>query len=206
MYVTVNIIVKEFDAAQTMACLKSAFVESVSSERAVEESEAFNSGQPLEAESIGYACRPTGEALACFTLLGGGVEGVEVEYVLGFARASNETLPALTEHTLKALERHIKANGGKFRFRAARLQDYSSLGTAVEARPTRWTDRFRAYTAQRDLLNRGAIVAALAGLTAFSADWMAGLLAAIVGCVVSVGLSLAQALLPGRAGIEWRIR
>ena len=165
------------------------------------------SGQPLEAESIGYACRPTGESLACFTLLGGGVEGVEVEYVLGFARASNETLLALTEHTLKALERHIKASGGKFRFRAARLQDYSSLGTAIEARPMRWTDRFRAYTAQRDLWNKGAIVAALAGLTAlFSADWMAGLLTAIVGCVVSVGLSLAQALLPGRAGIEWRIR
>jgi len=183
-----------------MACLKDAFTDAVSIEQAREDSSVLNAGQK-SVSTIKYACRPTNESIALFSMPGGGM----VECVLEFDYSSNETLPALTEHTVGIIERQVEHSAGKVHFLKARLEDVSSLGTAVEGTPSHWFNRVRTHVAQRDLLNKLLVVAALVGLGSFMSDLKTGALFAGVGVAVSVAVSLAQATWE-RPRIEWRIR
>ncbi len=126
--------------------------------------------------------------------------------MLEFVSPSNETLPSLTEYTMGVIERRMKRSKGKIKLIKARLQDETSLGTAVEAHPSRWRDRFSSYVVGRDLINKIALVAALGVLVSVSTDFVGGLWTAAVGIGVSIGVSLLQATLQGRSDIEWRVR
>ncbi|MCY4449738.1 MAG: hypothetical protein OXE02_12945 [Chloroflexi bacterium] len=200
MHVTIHIRVDGLSDPQTLACLKDAFTDAVPIEQASEDSSVLNTGQK-SASTIKYACRPTNESIALFSMPGGG----RIECVLEFAYSSNETLPALTEDTVKIIERQVERSAGKFHFLKARLEDISSLGTAVEGTPVPWTNRVRTHVAQRDLLNKILVVAALAGLGSFMSDLRTGAVFAGIGVAVSVAVSLAQATWEPPK-IEWRIR
>ncbi len=200
MHVTVQIRVDMLSTEQTLACLKDAFTNELSVPEAIRQSTAFDADQSLP-PPIAYACYSTVESLALFTPLGGGM----VEYVLEFIRPSNDTLRTLTEHTLGKIERQVRHAGGKFQFVKARLQDKSSLGTAVEARPLQWRNRFLNSVWRRDLINKVFIVLALGVLAWISMDVTKVLPVAVVGVGVSLAVSLVQAALP-RHDIEWSVR
>ncbi len=197
MHVAIQIRVDDLSDEQTVACLKNAFTDAVSIEQAVEDSIVSQ----RSASAIVYACRPTNESMAVFSMPGGGVVG----YVLEFVYSSNETLLALTEHTVEVIERQVKRSGGRFQFVKARLEDDSSPGTAVEAKPSGWLDRVQTHVAQRDLWNKLALVAVLALGGYFVADWRQGLALAVLGIGVSLAVSLLEATLK-RPRMEWRIR
>ena len=200
MHVTIQIRVDALSDEQTLSCLKEALTSKLSVQEAMKRCTAFDvdEGTP---PPIVYACYPTLESLALFTLPGDGI----VEYVLEFVRPSNDTLRTLTEDTLKRVDRQVKRTAGKFKFVRARLQDRSSLGTAVEALPLRWRDRLRNSIIRRDLVDKGLIVGALGVLTwvftgPTEASWFGG-----VGVGVSLAVSIVQATLPGN-DIEWSVR
>ena len=125
--------------------------------------------------------------------------------ILVFVYPSNETLLALAEHTIGVIGRQVKRSKGKFQFVRARLEDDSSLGTAVESQPSGWLDRVRAHMAQRDLTNNLVTVAVLAVLASVFSEFRDGMILAGVGVVVSLVMSLAQSALERRR-IEWRVR
>ena len=197
MHVAVQVRVDDLSDEQTVACLKNAFTDAVSIEQAVADSIVSQ----RSASAIVYACRPTNESMASFSMPGGGV----VSYVLEFVYSSNETLLALTEHTVEVIERQVKHSGGRFRFVKARLEDDSSLGTAVEAKPSSWLDRVRTHVAQRNLLIQLLVLVILALLASIFPDFRTGVAFVGVGVIVSLAVSLAQATWERRK-IEWRIR
>ena len=197
MHVTVQVRVDDLSDEQTVACLKNAFTDAVSIEQAVEDSIMSQ----RSASAIVYACHPTNESIALFSMLGGGVVG----YVLEFVYSSNETLLALTEHTVEIIERQVKHSGGRFRFVKASLEDDSSLGTAVEAKPSGWLDRLCKHVEQRDLLIQLLVLVILAVLASALPDFRTGAAFVAVGVIVSLAASLVQAA-RDRKRVEWRIR
>ena len=200
MHVAIQVRIDNLTAEQIVACLRDAFTDAVPIEQARENSSVLNAGQK-SASTIKYACRPTNESIALFSMPGGGMVGCVLEFVY----SSNETLLALTEYTVDVIERQVKRSRGKFHFLKARLEDVSSLGTAVEGTPLHWFNRVRMHVAQRDLLNKLVVVTTLVGIGSFMTDLKAGAVLAGVGVVVSLAVSLAQAAWERRR-VEWRIR